>query len=71
MGLFSNIQVYLGFRGLGDDDTFLSHVILQDGRLGMIPREDEYLAEAKLKPIRILAKVDKVWVLSAYTKRRI
>ena len=29
----------------------------------MIPLEDECLAEATLKPIRILAKVDNIWIL--------
>ena len=57
MGLFSNFQVLLRVRRLRDDDTFLSYDVLQDGRLGMIPREDECLVEAILKPIRILAKV--------------
>ena len=60
VGLFSNFQVLLGVCGLRDDDTFLSNNVLQDGRLGMIPREDECLAKATLKPIKILAKVDKI-----------
>ena len=29
----------------------------------MIPLEDECLVEATIKPIRILAKVDKTWIL--------
>ena len=29
----------------------------------MIPLEDECLLDATLKPIRILAKVDKIWIL--------
>ena len=29
----------------------------------MIPQEDECLVEAILKPIKILAKVDKIWVV--------
>ena len=45
------------------NNTFLSYVVLQDGRLGMITREDECLATAIVKPITNLAKVDKGWVL--------
>ena len=41
----------------------LSYDVLQDGRLGMITQEDESLATTILKPIRILAKVEKGWVL--------
>ena len=52
MGLFSNFRVLLGVRGLREDGTFLSYDVLQDGRLGMITREDECLAKAILKPIR-------------------
>ena len=66
VGLFSNFQVLLGVCGLRDDYTFLGYDVLQDGRSGMIPREDEYLVEATLKPIIILAKVDKVWVPDLY-----
>ena len=66
MGLFSKFQVLLGVHGLRDVDTFLSYDVLHDGRLRMIPQEDECLAEAILKPIRILAKVDRVWVLDPY-----
>ena len=29
----------------------------------MIPQEDECLVQATLKPIRIIAKVDKIWIL--------
>ena len=29
----------------------------------MIPLEDECLVEAKLKPVTILAKVDKIWII--------
>ena len=52
MGLFSNFQILLGVCDLGDDDTFLSYDVLQDGRIGMIPLEDECLVESTLKPIR-------------------
>ena len=52
VGLFSNFQILLGVCDLGDDDTFLSYDVLQDGRIGMIPLEDECLVESTLKPIR-------------------
>ena len=63
VGLFSNFQILLGVRGLRDKDSFLSYDVLQDGRLVLIPLEDECLVDATLKPIRILAKVDKIWIL--------
>ena len=61
--LFSDFHILLGVCGLRDNDTFLHYDVLQDGLLGMIPLEDECLAEATLKLIRILAKVDKIWIL--------
>ena len=63
VGLFSNFQILLGFCGLRDKDYFLSYDVLQDGRIVLIPLEDECLVDATLKPIRILAKVDKIWIL--------
>ena len=63
VGIFSNFQNLLGICGLRDKDTFLSYDVLQDGRLGTIPLEDECLVEATLKTIRILAKVDKIQII--------
>ena len=54
---FQMSRFYLEFVALKTMILALSYDVLQDGRLGMIPREDECLVEAILKPIRILAKV--------------
>ena len=41
----------------------MSYDVSQDGRLVLIPLEDECLVDhATLKPIRILANVHKIWI---------
>ena len=53
----SNFHILLGVCGLRDNGAFSSYDVLQDGRVGMIPLEDECLVEATLKLIRFLATV--------------